>query len=107
MKPATPLPWSCDTNPDDWGLVTETDLPNVEPIIFCGDRSNVPREQDLKYVAHACNLYPKLVEFVKGYGEKEHSLDCLERSGTVCSCDADACNARRKQLLAELAKEEK
>ena len=67
MKPATALPWQNDPTGDcgdEWIGRTEDSY----YVAVCDDdgvaseRTQQDREQDARYIVHACNLYPELVE---------------------------------------------
>ncbi len=69
MKPETPLPWEY--------------LPEIPD----SDRHahGTWHDADYNYVIHACNAYPKLVEFVKGaiWGSTEGGVTILKDLGEL------------------------
>jgi len=80
--PATPLPWM-------YGELTEGVItPKGAPVASIPDDGIFEADIDMRYLAHAANAYPKLVErlyFIAGHAEdkdtREYANDLLEELG--------------------------
>ena len=84
MKPATPLPWIVDGDEVTDGTGTVADV--------FGETSE-DREQNAAYIAHAANMYPKLVEAL------QWAVERLDDNYPVAYCEERMRQARA--LLAE------
>jgi hypothetical protein len=63
-QPATPLPWyrvTADRNVQ----LTPNSSGDVVTAQIHGSISGIDAAQDVAYIAHACNAYPKLVEALR------------------------------------------
>ena len=109
MKPATALPWH--TRGPARGVQLFIEAPKTKGMPYgldvCGDDytgygDDAAREQNMRFITHACNSYPQLVARIRNNLLVHDEMDEDGNGAITCTCQQCGANREVLRSLGEL-----